>query len=179
MLVMRPADANETTVAWQMAMENIKTPSALILSRQNIPNLPGSSYETALQAKKGAYIVQKDEGTPDLIMVGNGSEVASMAEGAEMLRKEKGLKIQIVSAISEGLFRNQSAEYQEEVLPADVPRYGLTAGLPVTIEGLTGANGLATGLDHFGYSAPYNVLDEKFGFTGKAVYDVVCEFLKL
>jgi transketolase len=179
MLVMRPADANETTVAWQMAMENIKTPSALILSRQNIPNLPGSSYETALQAKKGAYIVEKDEGKLDLVMVGNGSEVASMAAGAEMLRKEKGLKIQIVSAISEGLFRNQSAEYQEEVLPADVPRYGLTAGLPVTIEGLTGANGLATGLDHFGYSAPYNVLDEKFGFTGKAVYDVVCKFLKL
>ncbi len=179
MLVMRPADANETTVAWQMAMENTNTPSALILSRQNIPNLPGSSYKTALQAKKGAYIVEKDEGKLDLVMVGNGSEVASMAAGAEMLRKEKGLKIQIVSAISEGLFRNQSAEYQEEVLPADVPRYGLTAGLPVTIEGLTGPNGLASGLDHFGYSAPYNVLDEKFGFTGKAVYDVVCEFLKL
>jgi transketolase len=179
MLVMRPADANETTVAWQMAMENTGTPTALILSRQNIPNLPESSYEKALNAKKGAYIVQKDEGKPDLVMVGNGSEVSTMISGAEMLRKEKGLKVQIVSAISEGLFRNQSAEYQEEVLPADVPRYGLTAGLPVTLEGLTGANGLATGLDHFGYSAPYKVLDEKFGFTGDAVYDAVSKFLKI
>ncbi|WP_010661977.1 transketolase family protein [Marinilabilia salmonicolor] len=179
MLVMRPADANESTVAWQMAMENTNSPSALILSRQNIPNLPGSSYETALKAKKGAYIVEKDQGKLDLVMVGNGSEVSTMVEGAAMLRKEKGLKIQVVSAISEGLFRNQSADYQEEVLPADVPRYGLTAGLPVTIEGLTGANGLANGLDHFGYSAPYKVLDEEFGFTGKAVYEAVCNFLKL
>lgn len=179
MLVLRPADANETTVAWQMAMENTKTPTALILSRQNIPNLPESSYHRALGAKKGAYIVQKDEGKTDLIMVGNGSEVSTLVEGAELLRKEKGLKIQVVSAISEGLFRNQPKEYQKEVLPDDIPRFGLTAGLPVTIEGLTGPNGLATGLDHFGYSAPYKVLDEKFGFTGKAVYDAVCKFLNL
>jgi transketolase len=179
MLVMRPADANETTVAWQMAMENTKTPSALILSRQNISNLPESSYKKALNAKKGAYVVQQDQGKLNLVMVGNGSEVSTMVEGSEMLRKEKGLKIQIVSAISEGLFRNQSAEYQEEVLPADIPRFGLTAGLPITIEGLTGPNGLANGLNHFGYSAPFGVLDEKFGFTAKAVYEAVCEFLKL
>ncbi|MGQ1890161.1 transketolase family protein [Thermophagus sp. OGC60D27] len=178
MLVLRPADANETTVAWQMAMENTKTPTALILSRQNIPDLPGSTYQNALRAKKGAYIVQKDEGNIDLVMVGNGSEVSTLIEGAEMLRKEKGLKIQVVSAISEGLFRNQPNDYQEEVLPKDTPRFGLTAGLPVTIEGLTGPNGIAIGLDHFGYSAPYKVLDEKFGFTGKAVFDAVCKFMK-
>ncbi|SFD74043.1 transketolase family protein [Thermophagus xiamenensis] len=179
MLVLRPADANETTVAWQMAMENTKTPTALIFSRQNIPNLPDSSYQKALNAKRGAYIVQKDEGNIDLVMVGNGSEVSTMVEGAELLRKEKGIKIQVVSVISEGLFRNQPKEYQNEILPPDIPRFGLTAGLPVTIEGLTGPNGLAVGLDHFGYSAPYKVLDEKFGFTGKAVFDAVCDFLKL
>src|SRR5690554_194927 len=97
MLVLRPADANETTVAWQMAMENTKTPTALIFSRQNIPNLPDSSYQKALNAKRGAYIVQKDEGNIDLVMVGNGSEVSTMVEGAELLRKEKGIKIQVVS----------------------------------------------------------------------------------
>ncbi|PWE01042.1 transketolase family protein [Marinilabilia rubra] len=179
MLVMRPADANESTVAWQMAMENTSTPSALILSRQNIPNLPGSTYEKALNAKKGAYIVEKDEGKLDLVMVGNGSEVSTLVAGAEMLRKEKGLKVQVVSAISEGLFRNQPKEYQEELLPEGTTRYGLTAGLPTTIEGLTGPNGLANGLDHFGYSAPYKVLDEKFGFTGEAVYNAVCKFMDL
>ncbi len=179
MLVLRPADAEETTVAWEMAMENKKTPTALILSRQNIPNLPDSSYKNALRAKKGAYVVQKDEGKLDLVMVGNGSEVSTMIEGADMLRKEKGLKIQVVSAISEGLFRKQSADYQKEVLPADIPRYGLTAGIPATIEGLTGANGIAVGMTSFGFSGPYKVLDEKFGYTAKAVYDEVCKFLNL
>jgi transketolase len=179
MLVMRPADAHETTVAWQMAMENTETPSALILSRQNIPNIPDNNYQKSCNAKKGAYVVQKDKGEIQLVMVGNGSEVPTMIEGADMLRKEKGLKIQVVSAISEGVFRNQTKAYQAEVLPPDIPRFGLTAGLPVTIEGLTGPNGLATGLDHFGYSAPYKVLDEEFGFTGKAVFEKVCEFLKI
>ncbi|MFO8001048.1 MAG: transketolase [Marinilabilia sp.] len=179
MLVMRPADAEETTVAWEMAMENTKTPSALVLSRQNIPNLPDNNYKKSLQAKQGAYIVQKDEGKIDLVMVGNGSEVSTMIEGADKLRKEKGLKIQIVSAISEGLFRNQPAGYQTEVLPPEIPRFGLTAGLPVTIEGLTGPNGKAVGMDSFGYSGPYTVLDEKFGFTGDAVYKEVCKFLSI
>jgi transketolase len=179
MLILRPADAEETTVAWEMAMENTKTPSALILSRQNIPNLPDNNYQKALRAKQGAYVVQKDEGKIDLVMVGNGSEVSTLIEGADMLRKEKGLKIQVVSAISEGLFRNQPTGYQEEVLPAGIPRFGLTAGLPTTIEGLTGANGLALGMNGFGYSAPYTVLDEKFGFTGQIVYDRVCDFLKI
>lgn len=179
MLVLRPADAEETTVAWQMAMENIDSPSALILSRQNIPNIPGNNYQKSLEAKKGAYTVQKDEGKLDLLMIGNGSEVATLIAGADKLREQKGLKIQVVSAISEGLFRNQPKAYQHEVLPDDVPRFGLTAGLPVTLEGLTGANGMVAGLDHFGQSAPYTVLDEKFGFTGEAVFHEVCKWLKI
>ena len=178
MLVLRPADAEETTVAWQMALENTTTPSALILSRQNIKNLPGSNYEQALKAKKGAYIVEKDAETPDVVLLASGSEVATLVAGAEKLRAEKGLKLQIVSVISEGVFRNQDAAYQAEVLPVDVPRFGMTAGLPVTLEGLVGANGTVWGLDHFGYSGPYTVLDEKFGFTADNVFNQVVDMLK-
>ncbi len=171
LLALRPADADEATVAWQMAMENTKTPTALILSRQNIKELPsnGNRYEEALQAKKGAYIVEKPESTPDIVLLASGSEVSTLVAGAEILRDKKGLKVQIVSVPSEGLFRTQSAEYQNEVIPAGIPVLGLTAGLPVTLQGLVGANGKAVGLDHFGYSAPAGVLDDKFGYTAENV----------
>ncbi|MCU4154774.1 transketolase [Carboxylicivirga sp. A043] len=177
MLVLRPADVNEGTVAWKMAMENTKTPTALILSRQNIANLPGSSYDMALQAEKGAYIVEKDADTPDVVLLASGSEVATLVDGAKLLREQKGLKVNVVSVISEGLFRNQDAAYQAMVLPAETPRFGMTAGLPVTLEGLVGANGKVWGLDHFGYSAPYTVLDKEFGFTGENVFNQVSEML--
>jgi len=171
LLALRPADADEATVSWKMAMENTKTPTALIFSRQNIKNLPskGNRYEEALQAEKGAYIVEKPESTPDVILLASGSEVATLVAGAEILRAEKGLKVQIVSVPSEGLFRTQSAEYQNEVIPAGIPVLGLTAGLPVTLQGLVGPNGKSVGLDHFGYSAPAGVLDEKFGYTAENV----------
>lgn len=171
LLVLRPADAHETSVAWKMAMENTKTPSALILSRQNIEDLPvntNTKYESALQAEKGAYTVQKCE-NPDIILVANGSEVATLLAGAKLLEKDSGLKIKIVSAISEGLFRTQTKEYQEEVLPIETPTLGLTAGLPSTLRGLVGLRGKTIGLDHFGYSANYAVLDEKFGYTAENV----------
>ncbi len=178
MLVIRPADAEETTVAWQMAMENTKTPTALILSRQNIVNLPDNNYKNSLRAKKGAYIVSKDEGKIDIVLVGNGSEVSTLVDGAKLLRERKGLKIQIVSVPSEGLFRNQPKAYQDEVLIPGVPRFGLTAGIPVTLESLVGENGIVAGLDHFGYSASFKVLDEKFGFTGEAVFKKVSDFIE-
>ncbi|HHU58138.1 MAG TPA: transketolase [Bacteroidales bacterium] len=177
MLVLRPADAEETTVAWQMAVENVKTPTALILSRQNITNLPGSSYQQALQSKKGAYIVEKDAAQVDVVLVANGSEVATLVEGAKLLREKKGLKVQIISVPSEGVFRNQPKAYQDEVLLPGTPKFGLTAGLPVNLEGLVGADGVVAGLDHFGYSAPYGVLDKEFGFTGEAVYNQVLALL--
>lgn len=170
LLVIRPADVNETTVAWKMAMENTETPTALILSRQNIANLPGSSYESALQAEKGAYVVQDDEGTPDVVLVASGSEVSTLVDGASLLRQRDGLKVRVVSAPSEGLFRNQSREYQQSVLPAGIPRFGMTAGLSVTLAGLVGENGSIWGMDSFGYSAPFKVLDEKLGFNGENVY---------
>ncbi|MBC8603335.1 transketolase [Parabacteroides acidifaciens] len=177
MLVLRPADVTETTIAWKMAMENTATPTALILSRQNITDLPakGNRYEEALQAEKGAYIVEGDE-NPDVIMVASGSEVSTLEEGAALLRAD-GIKVRIVSVPSEGLFRSQSKEYQESVIPAGSKVFGLTAGLPVNLEGLVGANGKVWGLESFGFSAPYKVLDEKLGFTGQNVYNQVKELL--
>lgn len=177
MLVLRPADVIETTIAWKMAMENTVTPTALILSRQNITDLPakGNRYDEALQAEKGAYIVESDE-NPDVIMVASGSEVATLVEGAALLRAD-GVKVRIVSVLSEGLFRNQNKEYQESVIPTGSKIFGLTAGLPVNLEGLVGANGKVWGLESFGFSAPYKVLDEKLGFTGQNVYNQVKELL--
>ncbi len=177
MLVLRPADVTETTIAWKMAMENTATPTALILSRQNIMDLPakGNRYNEALQAEKGAYIVESDE-NPDVIMVASGSEVSTLEEGAALLRAD-GIKVRIVSVPSEGLFRSQSKEYQESVIPTGSKVFGLTAGLPVNLEGLVGANGKVWGLESFGFSAPYKVLDEKLGFTGQNVYNQVKELL--
>ncbi|MDD2726076.1 MAG: transketolase [Proteiniphilum sp.] len=173
MLVLRPADGNETTVAWKLAMENSDTPTGLILSRQNIKDLPaeGSRYEAALHAEKGAYIVQDEEGF-EVILLASGSEVSTLVEGAELLRAD-GVKVRIVSVPSEGLFRSQPKEYQESLLPKGCRKFGLTAGLPVTLEGLVGADGTVWGMNSFGYSAPYTVLDEKMGYTGRNVYEQV------
>ena len=172
--VFRPADAEETTVCWQMAMENIDTPTAMILSRQNVTNLTaGTKYE---EAHKGAYIVAGSDENYDVIMVASGSEVSTCIAGAELLKAE-GIKVRIVSIPSEGLFRTQSAEYQESILPKNAKIFGLTAGLPITLQGLVGANGTVFGLNSFGFSAPYKVLDEKLGFTAQNVYEQVKAFL--
>lgn len=172
--VFRPADANEATVCWQMAMENMDTPTALIFSRQGIKNLPeGNDYQ---QARKGAYIVAGSDEAFDVVLLASGSEVSTLQAGAEFLRQD-GIKVRIVSVPSEGLFRRQSKEYQQMVLPAGVKRFGLTAGLPVTLEGLVGENGKVFGLNSFGFSAPYKVLDEKLGFTAQNVYNQVKELL--
>lgn len=179
MLVLRPADSNETTVAWKLALENKKTPTALILSRQNIKDLLSDNkdrYSDCLKSEKGAYVVQDCTGKPDIILLASGSEVATLAEGAELLKKDN-LKIRIVSAPSEGLFRNQPEEYRKSVLPDHIPVFGLTAGLPVTLQGLAGPEGRVWGVTSFGYSAPYKVLDEKFGFTAENVYRQVKNYL--
>ena len=174
MLVLRPADAEETTMAWKLAMENVYTPTALILSRQNIVNLPdGTDYA---QVAKGAYVIAGADENPDVILVASGSEVSTLVAGAELLRKD-GVKLRIVSAPSEGLFRSQDKAYQESVLPTGAKIFGLTAGLPVNLQGLAGANGKVFGLESFGFSAPYKVLDEKLGFTAENVYNQVKEML--
>ncbi len=172
-LVLRPADAKETTVAWAMAMENTDTPTALIFSRQNINNLPeGNDYE---QARKGGYIVAGSDENPDVVLVATGSEVSTLVSGAELLRKD-GVKVRIVSVPSEGLFRTQCADYQQSVVPAGAKVFGMTAGLPVNLQGfLIGAapESKVWGLESFGFSAPYKVLDEKLGYTGENVYKQV------
>ena len=170
LLVLRPADAEETTVCWKLAMENTDTPSA----RQNIEMLPeGNDYG---QAAKGAYIVAGSDENPDVILVASGSEVSTLVAGAALLRAD-GVKVRIVSCPSEGLFRSQCPCYQEEILPAGAKIFGLTAGLPVNLQGLVGANGKVFGLESFGFSAPYKVLDEKLGFTAQNVYNQVKEML--
>lgn len=176
LLALRPADSTETSVAWKMAMENTDTPTALVLSRQNVQDLPGT-YEDAGQACRGGYTVLHGGDRPDIILIASGSEVSTLMQAASLLQERKGLHVRVVSVISEGLFRAQDTAYQEEVLPAGVPRYGLTAGLSVTLEGLVGPAGRIHGVNHFGYSAPAGVLDEKFGFTGEQVYNEVCEML--
>lgn len=174
MLVLRPADVNETTVAWQLAMENMDTPTAMICSRQTITNLPeGNDYS---QVRHGAYIVKGSDENPDVILLASGSEVSTLVAGAELLRAD-GVKVRVVSVPSEGLFRNQPKEYQESILPTGSKIFGLTAGLPVNLEGLVGANGKVFGLESFGYSAPYKVLDEKLGFNAQNVYNQVKEML--
>ena len=178
MLVLRPADAAETTVAWRMAMENTQTPTALILSRQNIDDLPsasGNRYEDALQAMRGGYIINKVE-NPDVILVGNGSEVATLVATANIIA-EDGIKAQVVSVPSIGLFLNQDVEYRKQVLPDNVPTFGLTAGLPSTLRRVV-PTGEVFGLDHFGASAPYKILDEKFGFTPQKVAEKVRKMLE-
>ena len=176
-LVLRPADAKETTVAWAMAMENTKTPTALILSRQNINNLPeGNDYE---QARKGGYIVAGSDANPDVVLVATGSEVSTLVAGAELLRKDD-VKVRIVSVPSEGVFRCQPAAYQQSVVPTGAKVFGMTAGLPVNLQGfLIGAapESKVWGLESFGFSAPYKVLDEKLGYTAENVYKQVKSIL--
>lgn len=171
--VFRPADADETTVCWQMANENMDTPTAMICSRQNVNSLPeGTDYS---QVRKGAYIV-KDDPNYDVILLASGSEVSTLLAGAELLNAD-GIKTRIISVPSEGLFRTQSKEYQESVLPKGAKIFGMTAGLPVTLQSLVGVEGMVYGLESFGFSAPYKVLDEKLGFNAENVYKQVKDYL--
>ena len=179
MVVLRPADAAETVAAWKIAVEEHR-PVALVLSRQNIDDIPATGSDRRTEAientVRGGYVVSDCEGTPDVVLIASGSEVSTLLAGAELLRAD-GIALRVVSVPSEGLFGDQTAEYRASVLPEGVVRYGLTSGLPVTLLSLTGANGTVHGLDHFGYSAPYKVLDEQFGFSAKTVYEEVKRLL--
>ena len=178
MLVLRPADAEETVAAWKMALEE-KRPVALILSRQNIKSLPAmnglSRREEAMKATQGGYVVMEAPNAK-VTLVATGSEVSTLVDGAELLAAE-GIATRVISIPSEGLFRDQSKEYQAEVL-GNLPRYGMTSGLSVNLRGLVGEEGFIHGFDHFGYSAPFKVLDEKFGYNGKTVAEEVKNFLR-
>ncbi|MBO5772086.1 MAG: transketolase [Alistipes sp.] len=177
MVVLRPGDAEDTIAAWKIALEE-QRPCALILSRQNIKNLPtlsASRREESMQSQKGAYIVM-DSAKPKVVMVASGSEVSTHVEGAELLKKE-GINVRVVDVPSEGLFRDQPKSYQEAVIPSDALRYGMTSGLSVTLLGLVGSLDNIHGLNHFGHSAPYKVLDKEFGYNGETVYNEVMKLL--
>jgi len=179
MLVLRPADAIETNIAWKLALENSTTPTALILSRQNIKTLPATGTtrpEAAAMAARGAYTVAESDGRPDVILVASGSEVATLVEAASLLMAD-GIKTRIVSAPSEGLFRLQNEQYRQSVITPDIPVFCLTAGLPVTMLGFAGSRGKIWGLESFGFSAAYGVLDQKLGFTGGNIAGEVKKFL--
>jgi transketolase len=182
LLALRPADGAETITAWRMALENRKTPTALIFTRQKIKDLPpvyGSSrLKEAQMSHRGAYILYEPEEDPELVLVGNGSEVYMLYEVARILDEERGIHARLVSAISEGLFREQDILYQKRVIPEDLPVFGVTAGLPVTLKSLVGSQGEVFGMSHFGYSAPAPVLDEKFGFTPQNIIHKIEEFVK-
>lgn len=172
MVVLRPADAAETVQAWKVAVEESR-PVALLLSRQNLSDLPEG---TERMVSRGAYIVSDCHGTPDIVLIGNGSDVSTLVETASLLGRD-GIAARVVSVPSEGLFRDQGQEYADAILPRGVKRFGLTSGLPVNLLGLVGENGMIHGLDHFGYSAPYKVLDEKFGYNAQTIYKEIKEFL--
>lgn len=181
-LVLRPADSAESVISWKLAMANRKTPTALLLSRQNIKDLPAPEGSTRLESARkvaaGAYILLKTGSNPTVVLLGNGSEVATLVEASGILKIKHHIDIQVVSCPSEGLFRQQNPEYQKEIIPPFTRVFGLTAGLPVTLQGLAGTEGYVWGLDHFGYSAPAEVLDEKFGFTSANVVKRVLHLVK-
>ena len=178
MLVMRPADGVETTVAWQMAMENTHTPSALILTRQNVKDIPavtGNRMEEAQGARRGGYVVL-DAADARIVLVANGSEVSLCCEAASKLA-EDGINVRVVSVPSIGLFNSQDEAYRRSVIPSGGNVMGWTAGLPSTLRSIDGWHGPVYGLCHFGSSAPFKVLDEKFGFTPANVVAVVKKYL--
>jgi len=177
MLVLRPADAVETTVAWEMAMENQSTPTGLIFSRQDVKDIPAATenrWEEAQGARRGGYVVL-DTPHPKVVLVANGSEVSLLCNVADQLIAG-GVPCRVVSVPSIGLFLNQDEEYRRSVIPAGVPVFGLTAGLPSTLRAVVGPQGMVYGLDRFGASAPYKVLDEKFGFTPDNITREVLRF---
>lgn len=162
LLVIRPADGTETSGAYKVAVEHRQTPTLMAFSRQNLPNLPGASIEGVA---KGAYVVDDCDGTPDLILIGTGSEVSLCVDAAKELRAA-GTKVRVVSMPCWELFDAQDADYQESVLPKAVTkRLAVEAGITMGWCRYVGAEGDVIGIDRFGASAPGGLVMEKFGFT--------------
>lgn len=175
MLVLRPADAAETSVCYRMAMENRHSPTGLILSRQDIKDLPAPEGMTRTEAAQGALrggYTAYGAKNPDIVLVANGSEVSLLCEVAVLLEAD-GIRASVVSVPSVGVFNEQPESYRESVLPAGIPQFGLTAGLPVTLRMIKGFHGEVYGMERFGASAPYKVLDEKFGFTPTNIHEKI------
>ncbi|MDQ4213316.1 transketolase [Microbacterium sp. ASV81] len=183
--VVRPADANETSVVWLEMLRRHAGPAGIALTRQNIPvfergqgEAAGEVLASAENAVKGAYILaEAPNGTPDVILIATGSEVQLAVAARETLAAE-GVNARVVSAPSLEWFAEQSPEYREQVLPAGVKaRVSVEAGSPLTWQGIVGSTGRTVGIDHFGASADYKTLFEKFGITAEAVVAAAHETL--
>lgn len=163
-VVIRPADAAETVEAYRIALNNAGSPTIIILSRQDLEDLPADNRrKEAEKAEKGGYIVYESE-NPRLTLLGNGSEVALLIHVAEKLREE-GIGSRVVSIPSIGLFMRQPETYRNSVIAENLPIYALTSGLPAVFNSLTSRGDVVRGLERFGASAPAKVLEEKFGYT--------------
>ncbi|MGD0111377.1 MAG: transketolase C-terminal domain-containing protein, partial [Armatimonadota bacterium] len=166
--VIRPADASEVPMAWMAAIERKAGPTALILTRQNIPVLDRSALAPAELLFKGGYIL-RDIADPQMILLASGSEVF-VALGAAKLLEQEGRRIRVVNLPSWELFEEQSREYRDSVLPASVPlRLAVEAGASFGWERWVGDKGQVHGIDTFGHSAPWKVIAQKLGFTPEAI----------
>ncbi|MCX7825146.1 MAG: transketolase [Verrucomicrobiae bacterium] len=175
--VIRPADATETAVAWAVALENSHNPTALCLTRQNLPVLDRAKLAPADGVRKGAYVLWESSGDPELILIGTGSEVHIALEAGQQLAQQ-GRRVRVVSMPSWDLFEKQSPEYRVSVLPCKVwARLAVEAGVSLGWKRWVGGRGRVVGLDRFGASAPYKVLAEKFGFTAANVVQAANELL--
>ncbi|WP_448223491.1 transketolase [Gordonia iterans] len=170
--VVRPADANETAHAWRHVLTRRGVPAGLALTRQNVPVLAGTSFEGV---SRGGYVLSDPEGTPEVVLIGTGSEVALAVEAAQALAAE-GVSARVVSMPSIEWFDEQDREYRDSVLPAGVPRVVVEAGIAMPWYrivhgggGISPAAGAIVSLEHFGASAPYQKLYEEFGITADAV----------
>ena len=172
--VIRPADANETVEAWKLAISR-KEPVMLVLTRQNVPVLDPDKYPIYEGVKKGAYILD-DEDNPDVVLIATGSEVSVALGAKEILEKEE-IKVRVVSMPSWEIFKEQDEEYRNKVIPADIPKVVVEAGVKFGWKEMVGENSLIIGLESFGLSAPGDVLMKEFGFTPENVAEKTKKFL--
>jgi transketolase len=178
LMVLRPADANETAVAWQLALNRQEGPTALILSRQKLPIIDQTGFASAEGLHRGAYILaEAPQGTPEALILATGSEIHIALDAYEKL-VQQGVAVRVVSMPSWEVFEVQEADYREEVLPAKVKaRLAVEAAVSMGWERYVGHEGRVIGIDRFGASAPGAVVLEKFGFTAEAIIDAVREML--
>lgn len=173
--VIRPADETETAEAWLAAIEHKNGPTALILTRQNLPEIHNAG-EGIKDFNKGASIVKQSRSKPDATILATGSEVSISLEAAKKLEKE-GMNLQVVSISCIGNFLKQEQSYREEVIPVNVPVVTVEAGQTLGWGNICSCSALHIGIDHFGASAPHQVLAEKYGFTAEAVYNKIKNWL--
>lgn len=177
--VIRPCDANETVEAWRAALQHSDGPTALILTRQNLPTLDRDKHPSASGLHRGAYVLKDPDGAvPAAILIATGSEV-SLALAAEKMLSQKGIPVRVVSMPSWEMFENQDETYRRQVLPASITvRVAIEAGCPMGWERYVGTTGRVIGLTHFGASAPYQTLYKEFGLTAQAAAEAVEELLE-